>query len=375
LGILGQDDPERSRVDVACMKRFLFSILVLLVLLSACNQNYSTPTATDDRELFATPTATEVPVSPTNTPSPVPLLQRGVNLGNMLEAPNEGEWGLYVQKKYFDLIKQAGFDFVRLPVRWNGHAQEAAPYTVDPAFFTHIDDIVSWALKSDLVIILDFHNYDELISNPSGNKDRFIGIWRQIAQHYKNAPANVLFELLNEPNTALNAALWNQYVVDTLNVVRESNPTRDVVVGPTQWNSYAQISTLEIPDDPHIIVTFHYYEPFQFTHQGAEWVDGSTAWLGKTWEASDSEKAEIKNNFNAVAQWSQQHRNVRILLGEFGAYSKAPQDSRVRWTEFVRGEAERHGFAWAYWEFGAGFGVYDPNAKVWRQDLLKALIP
>jgi len=75
-----------------------------------------------------------------------------------------------------------------------------------------------------------------------------------------------------------------------------------------------------------------------------------------------------------VADWAQRHK-VRILLGEFGAYSKADMDSRVRWTEFVRSEAERHGFAWAYWEFASGFGVYDPDAKVWREDLLEALIP
>jgi endoglucanase len=62
-------------------------------------------------------------------------------------------------------------------------------------------------------------------------------------------------------------------------------------------------------------------------------------------------------------------------MGEFGAYSKAPHDSRIRWTDFVAREAERHGFAWAYWEFASGFGVYDPNAGLWREDLLKALIP
>jgi endoglucanase len=56
-------------------------------------------------------------------------------------------------------------------------------------------------------------------------------------------------------------------------------------------------------------------------------------------------------------------------------YSKADMASRVRWTEFVRSEAERHGFAWAYWEFGSGFGIYDLDAKVWRQELLRALIP
>jgi len=324
------------------------------------------------------PTSTPEPTStpqPTSTPITSAALRRGVNMGNMLEAPNEGDWGLTVQEEYFDLIKDAGFDFVRLPVKWNGHAAEAAPYTIDPEFFFRIDEVVDWALKRNLTVIIDLHNYDEMMSDPWGNTDRFLDIWRQLAEHYKDYPVNVLFELLNEPNSQLDAAMWNENISAALQIIRETNPTRDVVIGPVQWNAYDWISTLDIPDDEHLIVTFHYYLPFQFTHQGAEWVDGSGPWLGTSWDATDEQKAAVTSNFDLVADWAKRHGNIRILLGEFGAYSKAPQDSRVRWTTFVREQAEAHGFAWAYWEFGAGFGVYDPNAKAWRADLLKALIP
>jgi endoglucanase len=169
--------------------------------------------------------------------------------------------------------------------------------------------------------------------------------------------------------------MWNQYVVEGLAVVRQTNPTRDVVIGPASWNAYDWVTTLDVPEDEHLIVTFHYYLPFEFTHQGADWVgEISQNWLGRTWDATDAEKAEITGHFGSVAEWAER-RNVRILLGEFGAYSTADLDSRVRWTKFVRGEAERHGFAWAYWEFGSGFGAYDPEAKVWREELLRALIP
>ena len=185
----------------------------------------------------------------------------------------------------------------------------------------------------------------------------------------------MLFELLNEPNDQLNAALWNEYSSEALKIVRESNPTRDVVIGPVNWNAYDWMSTLNIPNDPHLIATFHYYLPFEFTHQGAEWIgDESNAWLGNTWDATDEQKTEITSHFDSVAEWAKRN-NVRILMGEFGAYSKAPQDSRIRWTDFVAREAERHGFAWSYWEFASGFGAYDPDANIWRDDLLKALIP
>jgi endoglucanase len=318
---------------------------------------------------------------PTATPNVPVILQRGVNLGNMLEAPKEGEWGLTIQEEYFDLIKEAGFDFVRLPVRWNSHAEENPPFAIDPAFFARVDEVIGWALDHDLAIIIDFHHYEEMATDPWGHKERFLGISQQVAEHYKDEPSNVLFELLNEPNDQLNAALWNQYLAEALAVVRETNPRRDVVIGPASWNAYDWVSTLDLPDDKrsspvdeHLIVTFHYYLPFQFTHQGAEWVDGSDPWLGTTWEATEAEKADITAHFDSVAEWAQRH-NVRILLGEFGAYSKADAVSRIRWTEFVAREAERHGFAWAYWEFGSGFGIYDPDGNVWREELLKALIP
>ena len=62
-----------------------------------------------------------------------------------------------------------------------------------------------------------------------------------------------------------------------------------------------------------------------------------------------------------------------MFLGEFGAYREADLESRARWTRFVAREAERLGISWAYWEFCAGFGAYDPKAEAWREALKSAL--
>jgi endoglucanase len=319
---------------------------------------------------------------PTDTPEPpteLVTLQRGVNFGNMLEPPSEGEWGLTVHEEYFDLVKEAGFDFVRLPVSWSTHTERVGyddgnvGYQITPEFFARVDEVVNWALERDLKIIIDFHHYNDLMSDP--NEEQFLFMWRQIAEHYKEYPPQVIFELLNEPNGNLTAPLWNIYLHDALSIIRESNPTRDVIIGPVSWNAYDWLYTLDVPNDDHLIVTFHYYLPFHFTHQGAEWAgEEAQKWLGTEW-GTDAEKAEVVSHFDSVADWAGRHGNVHILLGEFGAYSRGPQDSRVRWTGFVREQAEAHGFAWAYWELAAGFGVYDPDARVWREDLLKALIP
>ena len=360
------------------MKRFL-SILFLFLLLVSCSESVgTTPVTSTPIVQTSTPTLapTAVPTaSPTAIPDPGMVMQRGINLANMLEAPHEGDLGLMVHEEYFDLIHKAGFDFVRVPIRWDTHAEMTTPYTIDTSFFNRIDQVIGWALENNLVVILDFHNYGGIMTDPQENEKRFIGIWTQIAVHYKDYPPQVLFELLNEPNDWLNASVWNQYLREALTAVRASNPTRDVIIGDAQSSSYDWISTLDLPDDPHIIATFHYYEPPQFTLQGANWIPGNTrSWLGTTWEGSNAQEAKVTSNFDLVSDWADQH-HVRVLLGEFGAYSTAELASRVRWTNFVRQSAEQHGFAWAYWEFAAGFGVYDPVKLQWRPGLLNALIP
>lgn len=301
-------------------------------------------------------------------------LGRGVNLGNALEAPREGEWGVVLQEEYFDLIRNAGFNSVRIPIRWSAHAAREAPYTIDPEFFARVDWAVEQALSRKLLVVVNMHHYEEIFEDPHGERERFIALWEQIAAHYQSYPDELLFELLNEPHERLTPRLWNTLLAETLQAVRKTNPGRVVVIGPGEWNSIAGLSMLELPSDPNLIVTVHYYDPFTFTHQGAEWVSGSSAWLGTTWEGTPAQQRAITRDLDRAAAWAAAH-GVPIFLGEFGAYGRADMESRVRWTRFVARQAEARGMSWAYWEFCAGFGVYDPVRRAWRQELLEALIP
>ena len=156
--------------------------------------------------------------------------------------------------------------------------------------------------------------------------------------------------------------------------MRASNPTRTVVIGPVRWNSINELAKLVLPDDDHnLLVTIHFYDPLHFTHQGAEWAEGSKAWLGTKW-GTDADKQAVTKSFDQAAAWGKEHHRP-LYLGEFGAYSKSPIEGRAQWTAFVARTAESHGFPWTYWEFCSGFGVYDPEAKAWRQPLLDALLP
>jgi len=350
----------------------------MVLFLASCGPAPDLPLTT--LALIKSTEATSVPVGPNLLPFPdafnaARAVGRGVNIGDALEAPKEGEWGVVIVQQYFELIKKAGFNSVRIPIRWEAHASASAPYTIDPSFFVRVDQVIDWALKQDLVVILDFHNYPTLMTNPQGHQERYLTLWKQIAGYYKSYPSTVLFELLNEPNNLLDAAQWNALSSQALNLVRQSNPSRNVIIGGAGLNGYDQLEKLELPkDDRHLIATFHYYNPFEFTHQGADWLSGMGQYLGMTWDASEAEKAVITSQFDQVAAWAKE-QDRPVLLGEFGAYSKADMDSRAHWTSFVAREAENRGFAWAYWEFCSKFGIYDPNAQVFREPLLKALIP
>jgi endoglucanase len=355
------------------MPKIKIVFLLVLLLFGACSPSFPrNPPAS-----LPVPSSTRMSTSPPATSDIFALnqhLRRTVNLGNALEAPNEGEWGVTLQEEYFQVIADAGFTSVRIPINFSAHALIAPPFTMDTTFLKRVDWAVQNATSRSLVAILDMHNYQVMMDTPSTELARFMALWKQIAEHYKSSRNDqVYFELLNEPFNKLDDSTWNSIVEQTLAVVRQTNPARPIIIGPSSWNAFDHVSNLQLPDDPNLIVTFHYYGPFQFTHQGAEWVDGSNAWLGTPWDSTPGQVAAISRDFDSVAVWAAQH-NRPVFVGEFGAYSKADQAARIRWTAAVARTAEEHGFSWGYWEFCAGFGVYDPVVRQWRTDLLHALL-
>ncbi len=301
-------------------------------------------------------------------------LGRGINLGNALEAPKEGDWGVVLQSEYFRLIKEAGFNSVRIPVRWSAHAKVDSPFTIDPSFMERVSWAVNQAFANGLLAVINIHHYDELFTDPPAHKQRFLALWRQIAERFQQYSQNLLFEILNEPHDQLTPALWNDYLAEALTVIRKTNPLRTVIIGTANWGGIDALDELVLPDDDRLILTIHYYKPFQFTHQGAEWVSGSDAWLGTKWLGAPPEIQAIQQDFDRVSKWAALH-SIPVFMGEFGAYHKADFASRVRWTSTVARKAEKRNFSWAYWEFCAGFGIYDTKSRSWLNDLLRALIP
>lgn len=329
-----------------------------------------------------------------------------MNLGNALEAPHEGEWGVTLDVGHFEAYSKAGFDHVRMPVKFSAHASKSAPFTIEASLFARIDWAIDQALSHNLSIIVDLHHYDELINEPDEQTERFLGIWKQIAEHFKGRPPSVAFELLNEPHDNLKPNKLNQILNDALKVVRATNPDRVVIVDPYNWASAEHLHELDLPtSDANLVATFHCYTPMLFTHQGMKFMPAeyqttgvvfpgppqreihpvpgaqSVDWVRRWFENYNAKGSTDNpsgpkdlNDYFDQAQSYFEKTGMRVYLGEFASSDKAEMDSRVRWTRYVREESERRGYGWAYWDDGGGMKAFNARSGDWVEPIRDALL-
>jgi endoglucanase len=363
----------------------VLSVLALLAMVSACGgETTAAGTSPSDGIGIAAfpPMPNDHPPGASSAArATAAALGRGVNFGDMLDAPKEGDWDLTVQDEFIAVTAAAGFASVRLPVRWSNHAAATAPFTLNTKFFARVESVLDKLLAKGFYVVLNMHHHRQLDGDALDDGEfavdsaildkRFLILWQQIAERFRNKNDHLLFELYNEAHGRLTPAKWNDLAARALNVVRKSNPGRIVVIGPTSWNTAEALSSLRLPTDANLIVTVHNYEPFTFTHQGAEWVSPVLPTGVRC--CSASQQAAAIAPLTTAKAWSDARR-YPIFLGEFGAYSKADMRSRVNFTRLVRDQAEARGIPWSYWELAAGFGVYDPGAHVWRAPLKDALL-
>jgi endoglucanase len=313
-------------------------------------------------------------------------LKRGVNLGNHWEAP-PGGWGTRYDVNDIDLIAAEGFDHIRIPVAWHYHLEGGV---IKPALLSELEPVLKRALEKKLTVIINWHHFEDLCNEPAKNRAAFAAGWEAVAKHFKDWPPELYIELLNEPNGALDHDILTAIHAEAIAAIRKSNPQRILLANPPQWASIRGLDRFFLPDgDDRIIATVHSYEPFQFTHQQAGWVNlrdlrgisypgpppqpvplpeslrentGLAAWLEayNTRQGTDNpcSKATFEILLDDAVAWSK-HFGRPVHIGEFGAYQKADAASRNRYVRDFRMAAEKRGMPWTLWDWKAGFGYWD----------------
>lgn len=346
----------------------------------------------------------------TETPAhhAIAKIKRGVNLGNCWDAPPPYSWGIRYTPEDIDRIAAQGFDHIRVPVAWAYHLKPGKNgLEIDPALLTDLEPVLRRALEKGLSIMLDWHHFNDLTDNPAANRARFIEGWQTIARHFKSWPPGLFLELLNEPRDALTTEAANPIYAETIAAIHQIDPPRILFVSPGKWGSIQELDKLRLPDgDDRLIITLHCYEPFYFTHQGAEWV-GLKALHGITYPGPPATPFTLPDSFkensgvrsfieayntlpldrnpcspNAIrelldlaCQWSA-HFGRPIHLGEFGSHDTGDQASRARYARDVRVLAEARGIPWTLWDWKATFGYWDSrkNQPLFRSALFDTTV-
>jgi endoglucanase len=309
---------------------------------------------------------------------------RGINLTNWFQAsgPKEIQFSMYT-KQDFEQIKSLGCDVIRLPINLHSMTSGAPDFLIDPLFYSFLDQAVDWATELNINLIIDNHTFDPAIPTDASIRPILTKVWLQMAEHYKNSPDNIFYEVLNEPH-GISDIVWNSIQLDVINSIREIDTTHFIIVGGAGWNSYNNLNAIPAYSDNKLIYTFHFYDPFVFTHQGTGWNNPSMVPLGGipfpyhadsmpvfpdilkgTWVESEFNNYPGAGNVDHVkslldiAIQFKNSRNVPVFCGEFGVYiPNSKNNHRVFWYETVRKYLEENGIPWTTWDYHGEFGLY-----------------
>jgi hypothetical protein len=332
-------------------------------------------------------------------------------------------------------LRAAGIDFVRLPVdpgpllAFSGERRERLIRDVIAAIELANENALSVVLNLHVNEATHHFNSRNLLGGPNAPLfPRYLALVHELATRLSRLdPARVAFEPVNEPPQGCGAADWSRVQAELLQAARLAAPRLTLVASGACGGMIAGLEALDpaLLPDANIIYTFHFYEPYVFSHQGAPWMSsepmyrylnavpwpGSAGTRQRTFDAvatrmaadtttppaqkhevaatitraldqyfdANPDRRFIEKYFARVTAWADRHGvdRSRILLGEFGAlrsddrYVAAPAPDRARYVRDVREVCEAAGMPWAFWNLFDGMGL---TIDDWSRDFDPAIV-
>lgn len=328
--------------------------------------------------------------------------QVGVNLGGWISQYGQNgheHFQRFILEPDIQRIASWGMDHVRLPVDYPVLEDDAQPLVYKESGFAYIDSCIEWCRKAGLNLVLDLHHapgfsFSTLDRNTlfddAQAQERFLALWEAIARRYQGVrQPGLVLELMNEV-VLPSSDPWNRLAKRAVQRIRAVDAQRWIMIGGNHYNSAWTLKEIERVDDAHIVYTFHFYEPFPFTHQRAHWVDflsaynavtdypgeliGLEAFLEKHPEHRDAFAAhrgkrmdmDLMRYFLQPALDFLQQTGLPLYCGEFGAIDHAPLASRLNWHRDFCGLLNQYGIGravWSYKEMNFALVRYDGSVE------------
>ncbi len=347
------------------------------------------------------------------------------------------EWKRYIGSDELRALKDSGLDFVRIPI-------DPAPFlsgasvALQDQLYEQAASAVDLALDADLGVLVDIHaipagersiGTGEILSDPA-KFDAYLKFLRRIATSIKdNDPKRVALELFNEPTIDCDTDgtnNWPEMMKQAFAAARSSATKLTLVLSGACWGGaegLAKINAGDFPDD-NLIWSFHTYDPFILTHQGATWAgdfmpqvyglpfplheaskqqleealdtirerirkdapkdrrDGHLAYFDEEIAkiaTKDGLDSEMDRAFQIASDWAKKNsvNPADIILGEFGMIRQEydnpyemPQKDRLAYYKAQVDRAEKHGFRWAAFSYSGAFGLL----RGWNGDAVEPFI-
>jgi len=347
-------------------------------------------------------------------------LKRGINIGRFLNGEldnpaistctKNGDGSLNCTYN-IDAAAALGLDHVRVLLKPGAMFKPGSQGVLDEqsAALSNLDRLVQQILNRRMGLVLTLSLEGDQFKNRLGSDSLFLEqlktFWQQLAHHY-SAPAYldyVFFEILNEPglDEPLTIEQWSGpkpppeggIQAALAHTIRAGAPQSTILATGGERSDLNGLLALQpFPDIDNIVYVIHYYEPFTFTHQGADWGDSDAITHLKAvpypYSPEPAEKAamniqnlsdkmnawhdmematkdRINTDFEITAEWARQNGNVPVICDEFGVYKKfSPPYDRAAWVTDVRNLLEKKGIGWTFWDYSSpSFGLLQTTGK------------
>lgn len=311
---------------------------------------------------------------------------RGINFGGWLSQCDYSEDRLnnFIKEEDFERAASWGIDHVRVPFDYNILENDDGSFKEEG--FARLARAAELAKKNGLNIVLDLHktagfSFDGYSESEHGffedekYQERFYKIWEEMAKHFGKDSGHIAFELLNEVTDDKFIDVWNRVVKECITRIRKDAPDTIILVG-SYWNNHASaVKALDKPFDDKVVYNFHSYDPLEFTHQGAYWVQNEGFDVNRrlSFEEAGVDEAFFEGQFISAIERARAE-GADLYCGEYGVIDITRAEDTVKWFKVINSVFEKYGIsrsAWCYKEMD--FGFTDKRLDDVREELVKYL--